>query len=131
MMQNLKPLSPHLTIYKIQITSALSILHRITGVFLFFGLLAILWITISFVYSYSNVLDPMYLFYTSNYGKALLILWSYCLFFHFCTGIRYMIWGLGKGFDIKYVNISGWLVIISSIILTTISWLAAFSLIVA
>ena len=116
-----RPLSPHLQIYKIQITSLLSILHRGTGIVLFGG--SILWgfwfISIAsgpetYYQTQSFLLSPL--------GLLVLIGWSFSFFFHFCNGIRHLIWDLGFGYDMPIVHFSGWVVIIASISLTVATW---------
>lgn len=117
-----RPLSPHLSIYKPQITSVISILHRITGVALFAGLLSLLWAIIYLIYTPDSVNSSVWLFLNSIYGKILLIAWSYSLFFHACSGVRHLFWDMGYGFELCTVTWSGWLVVVMSILLTAGCW---------
>jgi succinate dehydrogenase / fumarate reductase cytochrome b subunit len=115
-----RPISPHLTIYKVQITSLLSIGHRMSGIMLFFALALLcwwfnLWVFSKFDSSYLNYLD-------SWFAKFALLVISYGYFYHLCTGLRHLIWDLGIGFAIKQVNWSGWLAIIFSLALTICYW---------
>jgi succinate dehydrogenase / fumarate reductase cytochrome b subunit len=118
-----KVLSPHLTIYKPQISSVLSILHRITGVVAYLGLLALLWLLVflTYVNSSSGNLD-----WLMNFDRKLVLLvviaWSYSIFYHLCNGIRYLFWGMGVGFAIPTMEKTGWLAIIGSLLLTAVSW---------
>lgn len=123
-----RPLSPHLSIYKPQISSVLSILHRITGVVLFLGLiLMLLWLTL-FTY-HPDIQDHwIWKLFSTYYGKALLILWSYSLFFHLSTAIRHLFWDYGLGFEVKVINCTGWIAVIASIAMAAISWGLAFYL---
>ena len=115
-----RPISPHLTIYKPQISSVLSIGHRLSGVGLFFMFSALGWWFILWVFS---KFDPVYLkIFDSFFVKFLLILTSYAFFYHLCTGIRHLIWDTGRGFSIKTINYSGWVAVIVSILLTLIFW---------
>lgn len=118
-----RPTSPHLSIYKPQISSVLSIGHRLSGVGLFVALSAICWWFISWVFSgfapsYIEMLDNMLV-------KVFLAIASYGFFYHFCTGFRHLIWDTGRGFSICAINYSGWLVILSSFVLTGVFWLCA------
>ena len=123
-MNDSNPLSPHLQIYRWQISSLLSIAHRISGVInllalslIFFWLLAL-----SFGESnYESFLSTM----NSFFGKFILIGFTWSMSFHLLSGIRHLAWDLGYGFEIKTANISGIIVIISSLALTIIFWLFA------
>lgn len=117
-----RPLSPHLQVYKIQITSLLSILHRATGIVLFMG--TVLW-TLWFLAlaigpeSYEFVQS----FLLSPFGLFILFGWSFSFFYHLCNGIRHLIWDAGYGYDMKTVRNSGWFVIICSLLLTLLTWI--------
>ena len=117
-----RPISPHLSIYKPQISSVLSIGHRLSGIGLFFMLSTLGWWFILWVFS---KFDPVYLkVFDSFFVNFLLILTSYGFFYHLCTGIRHLIWDTGCGFSIKAINYSGWVAVIASILLTIIFWLS-------
>lgn len=116
-----RPLSPHLQVYHIQITSLLSILHRGTGIALFGG--SILWTFWLFAlaagpHSYEN----MQAFLLHPIGLIILLCWSYSFFYHLCNGIRHLLWDCGAGYDMSTVRRSGWLVVFSSSFLTLITW---------
>ena len=116
-----RPISPHLSIYKPQISSVLSIGHRLSGVGLFFMISALGWWFILWVFS---KFDPIYLkIFDSSFVRVLLIVTSYGFFYHLCTGIRHLIWDTGWGFSIRAINYSGWLAVIASILLTLIFWM--------
>ena len=118
-----RPLSPHLSIYKPQITSILSILHRLTGAYLYFGLMLMVWWIIIAVYSSFNPHLASWTFFTKNViGKLFLLGWSFSLFYHLLNGIRHLFWDIGLGFKLKTVTWSGVLVIVGSVALTIISW---------
>ena len=61
----------------------------------------------------------------SFFGKFILIGFTWSMCFHILSGIRHLVWDLGYGFEIKTANISGIIVIISSLVLTIIFWLLA------
>jgi len=116
-MENNNPLSPHLQIYKWQISSLLSITHRIVGVINFFAIVLICLWAIMLVFgenSYSilnNILD-------SGFGKFLTISLCWTFSFHILNELRHLIWDAGYGFDLKISKITGIIAFIGSFVLT-------------
>ncbi len=121
-----RPLSPHLQVYKPQLTSVLSILHRITGVGLGVGTLLLAWWLVSAAYG-PNHFEVAQAFIASWFGRLLLFGFTYSLFYHLCNGIRHLFWDAGWGFELKAAYSSGWLVVIASIGLTVASWIAGYA----
>ena len=124
MTDNQNPLSPHLQIYRWHISSLLSITHRISGVINLLALILIfLWLIVLSLgeSNYELFLLAINIFF----GKFILIGFTWSMCFHILSGIRHLAWDLGYGFEIKTANISGIIVIISSLVLTTIFWLFA------
>ena len=118
------PLSPHLQIYRWHISSLLSITHRISGVINFLALILIfLWLIVLSL-GESNY-ESFLLIVNSFLGKFILIGLTWSMIFHVLSGIRHLAWDLGYGFEIKTANISGVIVIISSLVFTIIFWLFA------
>jgi succinate dehydrogenase / fumarate reductase cytochrome b subunit len=118
-----RPLSPHLQVYRPQITSVLSILHRITGVGL--GLGAIWLVTWLYLAAKGTpAFDTLRAFNSSWLGVLLLIGFAFALYYHLCNGIRHLVWDAGWGYDLKTVTISGWVVVGASIVLTVLSVIA-------
>lgn len=116
-----RPVSPHLSIYRPQISSVLSIGHRATGACLYFAFVIISWWFALWVFS---KFDPFYLKIASSMPACvLLVLTSYAISFHLCTGIRHLIWDTGRMFSIKCVDSSGWVSVILSFVLTALFWL--------
>ncbi|MBP6950819.1 MAG: succinate dehydrogenase, cytochrome b556 subunit [Alphaproteobacteria bacterium] len=117
-----RPLSPHLQIYKIQITSLLSIIHRGTGIVLYAG--AILW-TLWFVALAEGpqTYAQMQSFLLSPFGLMILASWSFSFFYHLCNGIRHLAWDLGIGYEMSTVRLSGGLVVVTSLLLSCIAWM--------
>jgi succinate dehydrogenase / fumarate reductase, cytochrome b subunit len=116
-----RPLSPHLQIYKPQLTSLLSITHRGTGVFLTLGALFLscwLFSIANGPEAYSNLQKHI----LAWYGQVLLFTWVFSLYFHLCNGIRHLFWDIGLGLEIRTTYISGYTVIAGSILLTLITW---------
>lgn len=126
MIHDKRPLSPHLSIYKLQLTSGLSILHRITGAYLYLGLITLSWLIAGLVYYPISTKEFINILYSNNITAILLKLaifaWSFSLFYHLLNGIRHLFWDAGKGFELRTSYISGRIVIISAFLLTIITW---------
>ena len=115
-----RPLSPHLQIYKPQLTSILSILHRGTGIFLSLGaLLLTCWLT--GLATSEEVFNNLQQYTTAWYGKVLLIAFVFSLYYHLANGIRHLFWDAGFGLDISTTYKSGYATIVVTIILTVIT----------
>ena len=124
MIDNKNPLSPHLQIYKWQISSLLSITHRISGVINLLALILIFfWIALlSFGESNYNLFLSTI---NSFFGKFILIGFTWSMNFHLLSGIRHLFWDFGYGYEIKTANISGIIVVIFSLAITVAFWLVA------
>ena len=120
-----RPLSPHLQVYRPQITSMLSILHRLTGVALAFGTLLLTYWLVAAA-SGPGAFDTAQGLIGSFIGRLLLFGWSFALFYHLCNGIRHLVWDAGYGFEIETAQRSGWVVVGASAGLTVICWIAGY-----
>ena len=118
------PLSPHLQIYRWHISSLLSITHRISGIVNLLALILIFFWLIALSLGENNY-ESFLLIINSFFGKFILIGFTWSMIFHLLSGARHLVWDLGYGFEIKTANISGIIVIISSLVLTIIFWLLA------
>ena len=116
------PLSPHLQIYRWHISSLISITHRISGIINLLALILIFFWLIALSLGENNY-ESFLLIINSFFGKFILIGFTWSMIFHLLSGARHLVWDLGYGFEIKTANISGIIVIISSLILTIIFWL--------
>lgn len=129
-----KPLSPHLQIYKPQITSITSILHRLTGLFLYLGVLLISWLIVYYTYqinvSFDSQVPVCDCQITKFFIYAVSIAWTFSLYYHLCNGIRHLFWDIGKGFDIQIAKRNAVLVIAASVALTiaSVSFVVLFKL---
>ena len=94
-----RPLSPHLQVYRPQVTSVLSILHRCTGVFLIIGTVVVAFWVIALALGQS-IFVSYQTWLGSLLGKVLLVFWSFSLFYHWANGIRHLLWDIGRGYDI-------------------------------
>lgn len=115
-----RPLSPHLQIYKPQLTSVLSITHRGTGVlltagafFLSFWLLALASGPEQFEYLQTHI--------SNWYGQCILYAFVFSLYFHLCNGIRHLFWDVGLGFDIDVAYKTGYAVVAGTVVLTLLT----------
>lgn len=116
-----RPLSPHLTVYRPQLTSMLSILHRATGVVLALGsVLLVLWLAAMAAgpVQYTRIHD----WAGSILGRVALFVWSLCLIYHLLNGIRHLAWDIGFGFELKDLYRSGWAVLLVTVITTLLLW---------
>ena len=121
-----RPLSPHIQIYRPQITSVLSILHRATGVFLCFGAVVFAWWVIALALGpepYAAVRSAL----GSWLGRLLLLAWTFSFFYHLCNGVRHLFWDAGIGFELRTVHASGLAVVAASIALTLIAFGLAYA----
>jgi succinate dehydrogenase / fumarate reductase cytochrome b subunit len=123
-----RPLSPHLQVYKPQLTSILSILHRATGIALSVGALYLaIWVICAA--GGPRFYEAFQSFNSSIVGRIFLGGWLYCVFYHLFNGIRHLFWDAGYGFEIKDAYRSGWLVVVASLIATAVSWIIGLRLI--
>lgn len=119
--QDQRPLSPHLLIYRPQISSMLSILHRITGVALSFGLILFAAWVWAAAYSPECYAD-IQAFASSILGKLFLFGWTVAFYYHLGNGIRHLNWDMGRGFSIPEMTRSGWLVVVFTLAMTVFTW---------
>lgn len=116
-----RPLSPHLTVYRPQLTSGLSIFHRITGVLLTLGVFFLAFWLVAAAAGTGPYRAAQW-FFGSWLGWAFLAGWSFCLFYHLCNGIRHLFWDMGKGFDLATTYRSGYLMVLAALALTAAAW---------
>ncbi len=116
-----RPLSPHLQVYRPQITSTLSILHRFTGVALAVGTLVLIY-WLAAAASGAEAFATAQGIIGSFIGRLLLFGWTFALFYHLCNGIRHLVWDAGYGFEIDTAERSGWVTVAASAALTLLSW---------
>ncbi|MGA8278261.1 MAG: succinate dehydrogenase, cytochrome b556 subunit [Rhodanobacteraceae bacterium] len=126
MVQTVRPLSPHLSIYRWQIQMVTSILHRATGVFLVFGA-ALVCIGLLALASGPDAFASLHAFCASWFGLLLLIGWTWCFSFHLLNGVRHLLQDVGWGYRIGQFVRNGWLATIGSIALTALVWIWALS----
>lgn len=122
--QNDRPLSPHLSIYRWQITNTLSILHRITGFGLSLGLaLFALWL-IGAAWC-PTLFAALQSFFGSMVGKLFLFGWTAAFYYHLANGMRHLNWDMGHGFALNKVTQSGIFAVVFTVVLTAATWYVA------
>ena len=122
-----RPLSPHLQIYRPQITSVLSITHRATGVALSVGTLLLVWWLLAAANG-PEAFSHVSAFVKSWFGILLLLGWTWSLFYHLLAGIRHLVWDAGYALELPQVELGGWIVVGGSIGLTILAWIVALVL---
>jgi succinate dehydrogenase / fumarate reductase, cytochrome b subunit len=122
-----RPLSPFMfpIWYRFQITSALSILHRLTGIALAAGSILLAWWLVT-VAAGGELFVATHTFIVSPVGMLLLFAWSIAFFYHLCNGIRHLVWDAGYGFEIRNAYRSGYIVLVATALLTVLTWLYVF-----
>jgi succinate dehydrogenase / fumarate reductase cytochrome b subunit len=121
-----RPTSPHLQIYRPQLTAVTSILHRITGVVLAIGTLALVyWLVAAAMGDQS--FDTAQVIAGSWIGRLALFGWTLAFFYHLFNGIRHLAWDAGWGFELPDAYRSGWAVIIGTVVLTLLAWIIGYA----
>ena len=117
-----RPLSPHLTIYKPQMTSMSSILTRITGTSLLLGALLVVWWFLAAATSpeYFAVADGVI---TSLLGDLIMALSVWALWYHALAGLRHLYWDTGRGLEVEFAEKLGLVIIVLSVVLAVLTLL--------
>ena len=116
------PLSPHLQIYKWQISSLLSIAHRIVGVINIIAMTVICMWSLLLLTGIENY-KPINFFLNTFFGKFITVSLCWTFSFHILNELRHLIWDFGYGFDLKVSKITGVLALIGSFVLTILFYL--------
>lgn len=117
-----RPLSPHLQIYRPQISSVISILHRAAGLALVGALVLLAYWLITAAAgpeAYASLASCM----GSPIGQGVLLGFTLCFFFYFLAELRYLGWAFGYGFSLPVMNLTGWLVSLGAVALTALVWI--------
>ena len=117
MEKNKNPLSPHLQIYKWQISSLLSITHRIIGIVNTLAITLVCFWVVSLLLGQSSY-EIVKIFFETIFGKFLAIALCWSFSFHILNELRHLAWDAGYGYDIKIAKITGILSFIGSFVLT-------------
>jgi succinate dehydrogenase / fumarate reductase, cytochrome b subunit len=117
-----RPRSPNIQLYRPQLTSVLSIVHRITGLALVIAAIGLVgWLTAAAEgpHTYGVVRSAL----TSAAGRIVLFTITFAFFLHLCGGIRHLAWDAGYGFELRAIYRSGWAVVAANLVLTLAAWL--------
>ncbi len=119
-----RPLSPHLSVYRLYPTMVMSIVHRITGAALYFGTVLVAWWLIA------AAAGPAYFEFTnaifgSILGRLVLFAYTWALLHHMIGGIRHLVWDTGRGLEKDVSTKIAWVTLVVSVALTVILWAIA------
>jgi succinate dehydrogenase / fumarate reductase, cytochrome b subunit len=120
-----RPLSPHLQIYTPMLTMMMSIMHRITGIALYFGIVLLVWWLTAAAAS-DSYFDLVQAFFFHWFGRLVLFGFTWALLHHALGGLRHFIWDTGRGFDLKLVE---WLAranLVGGLVLTILLWVIGY-----
>jgi succinate dehydrogenase / fumarate reductase, cytochrome b subunit len=120
-----RPLSPHLQVYRPMLTMMMSIMHRITGVMLFFGTLLLVWWLTAAAHS-DSYFDLVQGFFGHWFGRLILFGFTWALIHHMLGGLRHFLWDMGKGFELPMVEKLAKLNLAGSITLTFLLWIIGY-----
>ena len=122
MSNNNHPVSPHLQIYRLPLTAILSITHRLTGIFLAFGCVMLVWLLASAAQGAESY-AALVVHFQAWYGQVFLLGFLFSLYLHFCNGIRHLFWDVGYGFELETVDLTAKLSIAMALVLTVATWM--------
>lgn len=120
-----RPLSPHLQIYRPMLTMMMSIVHRITGMALYFGIVLLVWWLTAASIS-EGYFDLVQGFFGHWFGRLMLFGFTWALIHHALGGLRHLLWDTGRGFDLNLIE---WLAranLAGSIVLTLLLWVIGY-----
>lgn len=120
-----RPLSPHLQVYRPQITSVTSITHRVTGLLLAAALLLLVYWLMALADG-PEAFASAAQFFRSFFGRVALLGVTFSFFYHLCNGIRHLVWDTGRGLELETARRSGYAVFVSAFILTGLLYLFAY-----
>lgn len=116
-----RPLSPHIQIWRWEISMVLSILHRVSGIALSVGTIFLAaWLVALAVGG--DAFQRVHAWLESSVGAVGLFVYSAALYYHLCNGIRHLFWDAGLGFEIETSRRSAWVVVVVSLALTGLTW---------
>jgi succinate dehydrogenase / fumarate reductase, cytochrome b subunit len=121
-----RPLSPHLSIYKLSMTMAMSIAHRISGGALYVGVLLLAWFLIA-ASADAAAFGVFSAFIESIFGRFVLFCFTWALFHHFLGGIRHFLWDTGYGMDAPMRDQLAWATLIGGFVLTIVVWAIGYA----
>jgi succinate dehydrogenase / fumarate reductase cytochrome b subunit len=121
-----RPLSPHLGIYRVTMTMAMSIVHRITGAGLYIGVLLLAWFLIA-ASADAATFAVFSGFIQSIIGRTILFGFTWALFHHMLGGVRHIAWDSGYGLDAPARDQFAWATLIGGLALTLVVWAIGYA----
>ena len=118
-----RPLSPHLQVYRPQLTSVLSIMNRVTGLAASAGTVLLVWWLVAAAAGPQSF-DTVQSFIGSPVGLFMLFGWTASLFYHFFGGLRHLAWDAGWGYELDRTHMTGWAAIGATVVCTILVWVA-------
>ncbi|WP_439816148.1 succinate dehydrogenase, cytochrome b556 subunit [Zavarzinia sp. CC-PAN008] len=122
-----RPRAPHLQVYRPQISSVLSIFHRMTGCALGVGTLLLAWWLLAAATG-PEAFATAQGFFGSWFGRLVLFGFTWALSYHFLNGIRHLFWDAGLGFELSTMAKSGWAVLVGSVAITLALWVLGYAM---
>lgn len=119
-----KPLSPHIQIYRWEITMLVSILHRAAGIAMAAGTALVVWMLLALA-SGEQAYDCFHKFINSPLGALMLLGWTVAVFLHMGNGVRHFFWDAGKGYKVATARCTAFLLVAFTLIMTMLVWLTA------
>ena len=120
-----RPLSPHLQIYRPMLTMMMSIMHRATGVALYFGIILLVW-WFSAAAASDDYFNMVQGFFGHWFGRLVLFGFTWALVHHMLGGLRHLLWDTGRGFDLKTVEWMARANLAGSIVITILLWIIGY-----
>ena len=122
-----RPMSPHLQVYRPQLTSVLSILNRATSVAISAGTLLLVWWLVAAASGPKSFATVQHVI-ANPIGLLVLFGWTVSLVYHFFAGIRHLFWDSGRGFSLPATHRSGWATVAATVVTTLLIWAIGLSL---
>lgn len=122
-----RPMSPHLQVYRPQLTSVLSIANRLTSIAISAGTLLLVWWLVAAA-SGPRAFATVQHVIANPIGLLVLFGWTVSLVYHFFAGIRHLVWDSGHGFSLPATHRSGWITVAATVAVTGLIWAIGLSL---
>lgn len=124
-MQSTRPLSPHLSIYRLIPTMLMSILHRITGAANYFGVVLVAWWLVAAA-SGEGAFNIANAFFGSWFGRLVLFGYTWSLVHHMFGGLRHLVWDTGRGLEKQTSTTIAKATIVASVVFTILIWVVGY-----
>jgi succinate dehydrogenase / fumarate reductase, cytochrome b subunit len=122
-----RPLSPHLQVYRPMLTMVMSIMHRITGIALYAGMILLVWWLSAAAYS-DSYFALVQSFFGHWFGRLALFGFTWALIHHMLGGLKHFLWDTGRGYDLKMIEVLAKGSIFGSVALTILVWVIGYGM---